>query len=212
MRKGLGREDRGRGSVRKSHGLLGPALAFTHGMPFHLPDTFPLQLLGLILILNLLGCLSGSHTSNCRDRWLLLTPLNPGPTDLGRMARSLVEEILGASSSQPDPPGTVLLLSHPLQASLTWFRTPTTCRHPHMCNEPTCTPCAARQRRSAWPGKEQGMKHETESLGRVHGSHPEPGKVAEPLRALPSILPGSSTEERGRDGSPPAYVHSLQDP
>jgi len=38
------------------------------------------------------------------------------------------------------------------QVSPTWCRTPTTCKHPPTCSELTCTRCAARPRRSAWPG------------------------------------------------------------
>ena len=46
----------------------------------------------------------------------------------------------------------------PLQVSLTWSRTPTTCKRPLTSREPTCTPCAVLQRRSVWPGKEMRMK------------------------------------------------------
>lgn len=106
----------------------------------------------------------------------------------------------------------MLFLSHSLQAFLTWSQTPTTYRHPRTCSEPTCTLCAVQQRRSAWPGKELGTKHKTESLGIVCGSHPEPGKVAEPLRAMPSTLPGLRGEEKGRGGLPSTYIHYLRGP
>jgi hypothetical protein len=45
------------------------------------------------------------------------------------------------------------------------------------------------------------VKHGAECLGIVRGNHPESGKVSEPLRAPPSILPGSRSEEKERDGS-----------
>lgn len=53
------------------------------------------------------------------------------------------------------------------------------------------------------------MKHR---VAIVHGSHPKPGKVSEPLRALTSILSGLRSEEKGRSGFLPAYIHYPQGP
>lgn len=51
------------------------------------------------------------------------------------------------------------------------------------------------------------MKRGAEGLGIVRENHPEPGKVSEPLRILPPILPGSRSKEKGRDGShQPTFV------
>lgn len=55
-----------------------------------------------------------------RGSELLLTSLNPGPTDQEEWPTvCLVEEVLGASSNQPHPFSAVFFLSRSLQASLT---------------------------------------------------------------------------------------------
>lgn len=107
----------------------------------------------------------------------------------------------------------------PLQVSLTWSQTPTTCKLPLTSREPTCTPCAAQQRRSAWPGKELRMK--LGALGQSLGVTQNPqvcqaacnphdlGQASEPLRTWPSSSVSLACPKGVRRGREQAVIQRF---